>query len=420
MFKKFKIKTFGCQMNIYDSQKISDIFYKIGFKNTLSDEDADIYVINTCHIRNKAKQKLYSELGKIYKIKKNRYENKKKTILIVAGCVAQAEGKEIFKRAPYGDIIVGSQSYQKIPKLLKKINKKAEEKVFVELDFEPKSKFDELPKDKFTNEISSYLTIQEGCNKFCKFCVVPYTRGPEYSRSVEEIVDEAKSLVSGIEWRNTMENYAHFGVVAKTEASNSELLDDMIAKIVNVLDKTDAIQDDPLEGNFGQIYYDGILRSLYSDNFHPSISNSELEDIDLGGEATALPKVRAQKQLVALGQSDWQKLKPVATMKVRPIQFGRGNARIQRNSQRSLVALADDLKSFPHWYIKVIGHTRSAGNRKAHQDLAQQRADATAKFLMKTGISNSRIPAAAVGQPPANATGGQAQSVTFMLLEKPY
>ena len=196
MFKKFKIKTFGCQMNIYDSQKISDIFYKIGFKNTLSDEDADIYVINTCHIRNKAKQKLYSELGKIYKIKKNRYENKKKTILIVAGCVAQAEGKEIFKRAPQVDIIVGSQSYQKIPKLLKKINKKAEENVFVELDFEPKSKFDELPKDKFTNEISSYLTIQEGCNKFCKFCVVPYTRGPEYSRSVEEIVDEAKSLVN--------------------------------------------------------------------------------------------------------------------------------------------------------------------------------------------------------------------------------
>ena len=96
MFKKFKIKTFGCQMNIYDSQKISDIFYKIGFKNTLSDEDADIYVINTCHIRNKAKQKLYSELGKIYKIKKNRYENKKKTILIVAGCVAQGEGIEIF------------------------------------------------------------------------------------------------------------------------------------------------------------------------------------------------------------------------------------------------------------------------------------------------------------------------------------
>ena len=104
-----------------------------------------------------------------------------------------------------------------------------------------------------------------------------------------------------------MENYTHFGVVSKTEADNSEQLDDMIAKIVNVLDKTDAIQDDPLEGNFGQIYYDGILRSLYSDNFHPSISNSELEDIDLGGEVTALPKVRAQKQLVALGLSDWQK-----------------------------------------------------------------------------------------------------------------
>ena len=120
MLKKFKIKTFGCQMNVYDSQKISNIFYKLGYKNTFIDKEADIYIINTCHIRDKAKQKLYSELGKIYKIRKNRFQNNKNTITIVAGCVAQAEGKEIFKRAPYVDIIVGSQSYQKLPYLIKR------------------------------------------------------------------------------------------------------------------------------------------------------------------------------------------------------------------------------------------------------------------------------------------------------------
>ena len=197
MLKKFKVKTFGCQMNVYDSQKISDIFYKLGYKNTFIDEEADIYIINTCHIRNKAKQKLYSELGRIYKIKKNRFQNDQNTITVVAGCVAQAEGEEIFKRAPFVDIIVGSQSYQKLPNLIKKIKNKNKEKnkQFIELDFEPKSKFDDLPKKKYISEVSSYLTIQEGCDKFCKFCVVPYTRGPEYSRTVEEIVREAEFLI---------------------------------------------------------------------------------------------------------------------------------------------------------------------------------------------------------------------------------
>ncbi len=196
MLRKFKIKTFGCQMNVYDSQKINDIFYKLGYQNTHVGQEADIYLINTCHIRDKAKQKLYSELGKIYRIKKNRLKNNLNTICIVAGCVAQAEGKQIFKRAPFIDIIVGSQSYQKLPYLIKRIQgKNKKNKLFIELDFEPKSKFDNLPKEKIINEISSYLTIQEGCNKFCKFCVVPYTRGPEYSRTVDEIVNEAELLV---------------------------------------------------------------------------------------------------------------------------------------------------------------------------------------------------------------------------------
>ena len=199
--QKFYIKTFGCQMNVYDSQKMSDIFYKLGYTKTSSQIKADISLINTCHIRDKAKQKLYSELGKINKIKISRKLKGKKTIVIVAGCTAQAEGEEIFNRAPYVDLIVGSQSYQKLPQLIKKkishfSRNKLNKTNLSELDFTPKSKFDNLTEEKFLNKVSSYLTIQEGCNKFCRFCVVPYTRGPEYSRPVHDIIAEAKNLVS--------------------------------------------------------------------------------------------------------------------------------------------------------------------------------------------------------------------------------
>ena len=199
--QKFYIKTFGCQMNVYDSQKMSDIFYKLGYIKTSSQIKADISLINTCHIRDKAKQKLYSELGRINKIKINRKLKGKKTIVIVAGCTAQAEGEEIFNRAPYVDLIVGSQSYQKLPQLIKKkishfSRNKLNKTNLSELDFTPKSKFDNLTEEKFLNKVSSYLTIQEGCNKFCRFCVVPYTRGPEYSRPVHDIIAEAKNLVS--------------------------------------------------------------------------------------------------------------------------------------------------------------------------------------------------------------------------------
>jgi len=232
--------------------------------------------------------------------------------------------------------------------------------------------------------------------------------------------DEAKSLVRGIEWRNTMENYAHFGVASRKEAKDSESLDDMIAKIINVLDKTDAISSDPLAGNFGQIYYDGILRSLYADKFHPSVSSSDLDDIDLGGGTAVLPAVRSQAKLTALDKANWKKLKTVATMRIKPIRFGRGNSRIQRNSQRSLITLVDDLNSFPHWYLRITGHTRREGDRQANKNLAWERANATANFLKQNGISSSRIESIASSQPPSNATGGQAQSVTFMLLEKPY
>ena len=183
-------------MDVYDSRRMADVLIPYGYSYTENPKSADLVIVNTCHIREKAAEKLYSELGKIYKIKKNRNKKNRNTIVIVAGCVAQAEGEEIFKRAPFVDIVVGSQSYQKLPHLIKKIKNKIKNKKFVELDFEPKSKFDHLPKNKYIHEVSSYLTIQEGCNKFCKFCVVPYTRGPEYSRSVKEILNEAELLVN--------------------------------------------------------------------------------------------------------------------------------------------------------------------------------------------------------------------------------
>ena len=197
--KNFYIKTFGCQMNVYDSQKIADVFIKMGYKPSISQFSADIILINTCHIREKAKQKLYSELGKIYKIKKKRILKNKTTFIIVAGCVAQAEGNEIFNRAQFVDLVVGSQSIQKIPQMIKKqilnIKKNKIKENLLNLDFAPKAKFDNLPKTKIFNQISSYLTIQEGCDKFCKFCVVPYTRGPEYSRPVTDLIKEAKDLI---------------------------------------------------------------------------------------------------------------------------------------------------------------------------------------------------------------------------------
>ena len=232
--------------------------------------------------------------------------------------------------------------------------------------------------------------------------------------------EAANSLVKGIEWRNTMENYAHFGLATGQEAKGSELLDDMMTKIINVLTTTDAIPSDPLTGKYNEIYYDGTLRSLYVGKFHPGMAASNLVDIDLGIESEALPEARSEKQLAVLSNQDWKQLKPVATMKVKPIQFGRGNARIQRNSERALANLTGDLKSFPHWYIRVVGHTRTEGDRNANQRLAQQRADAAAGFLQQYGIKSSRIQAIASTQPPTNATGGKAQSVTFTLLERPY
>ncbi len=189
MQKKIFIKTFGCQMNEYDSNRIYDAVKSIGYNKTLNQDDADCFILNTCHIRDKAKEKVYHEIGRVKKL----YRDKKKPIMVVAGCVAQAENTEMLKREKYIDLVIGPQSYQKINNILKNFEN---EKKIEETEFDTVSKFKFFDNIKNNNtKISSYLTIQEGCDKFCNFCVVPYTRGPEFSRSFKSIIEEAELLI---------------------------------------------------------------------------------------------------------------------------------------------------------------------------------------------------------------------------------
>ena len=190
MNQKIFIKTFGCQMNEYDSNRIYDSVKKIGFQKTENYEEANCYLLNTCHIRDKAKEKVYHEIGRVKKI----FRSKQKPLVIIAGCVAQAENQEMLKREPYIDLVIGPQSYHKInDTILNHIEKK---KKIEETEFDAISKFEYLQTIKNESKgVSSFLTIQEGCDKFCHFCVVPYTRGPEYSRPFKQIIDEAKNLV---------------------------------------------------------------------------------------------------------------------------------------------------------------------------------------------------------------------------------
>ncbi len=177
-------------MNEYDSNRIYDAVKKIGFQKAENYEDANCYLINTCHIRDKAKEKVYHEVGRV----KKNFKSKQKPLMIITGCVAQAENEEMLKREPYIDLVIGPQSYHKINEtILNHIKKK---KKIEETEFDAISKFEYLSKFKNqSGKVSSFLTIQEGCDKFCHFCVVPYTRGPEYSRPFEQIMNEAKHIV---------------------------------------------------------------------------------------------------------------------------------------------------------------------------------------------------------------------------------
>ncbi len=186
--KKLFIKTYGCQMNVYDSERMAEAMGAEGYVMTETVEDADMVLLNTCHIREKASEKLYSDLGRLRPFK----DAKPGLKIGVAGCVAQAEGDEIMRRMPLVDLVVGPQSYHRLPEMNRKLD--AGQKA-VDTDFPPEDKFDHLPERKVLRGPSAFLTVQEGCDKFCAFCVVPYTRGAEVSRPVERLLAEARGLV---------------------------------------------------------------------------------------------------------------------------------------------------------------------------------------------------------------------------------
>ena len=192
--KKVLIKTFGCQMNVYDSERMGEALAADGYAATEVLEDADLVVLNTCHIRERAVDKVYSDLGRIRDVKAARAAVGKTTVVTVAGCVAQAEGAEIARRAPVVDVVVGPQSYHLLPGLVGRV---ATEGQMIATEFPDDDKFAALPLRRRAQSTAAFLTVQEGCDKFCTFCVVPYTRGAEFSRPVKQLVDEARRLVAG-------------------------------------------------------------------------------------------------------------------------------------------------------------------------------------------------------------------------------
>lgn len=189
--KSVFIKTYGCQMNVYDSERMADVLAPIGYAAVDKPDDADLVILNTCHIREKAAEKVYSELGRI---RQHKERNKPDMKVAVAGCVAQAEGAEIKRRAPVVDMVLGPQTYHNLPEMIARVSRETGD--VLETEFDTIEKFDALPAGRQAKGYSAFLTVQEGCDKFCTFCVVPYTRGAEVSRPVEQIVAEARSLAS--------------------------------------------------------------------------------------------------------------------------------------------------------------------------------------------------------------------------------
>ena len=192
--KHYYIKTFGCQMNVYDSQRIANILETLGYFPANTPKSADLIIFNTCHIREKAAERVFSDLGRAYAVKQERAEEGKDTIIGVMGCVVQAEDEQIANRAPFVDFATGPLTYHRLPEILAKIGRKKGTTV-IDTEFPAESKFDFLPENHSTGGCS-YIAIQEGCNNFCTYCVVPYTRGVECSRPIEDVLNEAKRLVS--------------------------------------------------------------------------------------------------------------------------------------------------------------------------------------------------------------------------------
>lgn len=193
--RRLYVKSYGCQMNVYDSHRMADAMAREGFAEVQAPEDADLLILNTCHIREKAAEKVYSELGRIRLLKQKAEADGRRMLVAVAGCVAQAEGEEILRRAPVVDLVVGPQSIHRLPAL---VARAADGEAVIDTEFPPEAKFDHLapPSRQATRSrgVSAFVTVQEGCDKFCTFCVVPYTRGNEVSRPAEKIVEEAARL----------------------------------------------------------------------------------------------------------------------------------------------------------------------------------------------------------------------------------
>jgi tRNA-2-methylthio-N6-dimethylallyladenosine synthase len=189
--KRLHVITWGCQMNVYDSGRMADVLAPLGYGPAAEPDGADMVILNTCHIRDKAAEKVFSELGRLRRLKE---ATGGRMILAVAGCVAQAEGAEILARAPYVDIVLGPQTYHRLPEMVARASRAGN--AVIETDFPPEDKFDHLPESATPQGVTVFLTIQEGCDKFCSFCVVPYTRGAEQSRPADAIIREAKHLVS--------------------------------------------------------------------------------------------------------------------------------------------------------------------------------------------------------------------------------
>jgi len=188
--KKLYIKTYGCQMNVYDSARMADVLAPLGYESVDDAAAADLVILNTCHVREKASEKVFSELGRLRRLKDR--PGKGQMILAVAGCVAQAEGAEIVRRAPYVDMVFGPQTYHRLPEMVTRAERA--EGAILDTDFPAETKFDRLPENVAASGATAFLTVQEGCDRFCTFCVVPYTRGAEYSRPVAAILAEARRL----------------------------------------------------------------------------------------------------------------------------------------------------------------------------------------------------------------------------------
>lgn len=194
MAKKLFIRTYGCQMNVYDSARMADVLAPHGYGTAAHPGEADLVILNTCHIREKAAEKVFSELGRLNGLKRLRRAEGRNLIIGVAGCVAQAEGEEVLRRAPFVDIVIGPQTYHRLPELVAGATARGIR--VVDTEFPPESKFDHLPGESMAPGICAFLTIQEGCDKFCTFCVVPYTRGAEFSRPVADVIEEARRLIA--------------------------------------------------------------------------------------------------------------------------------------------------------------------------------------------------------------------------------